>query len=90
MPATKKTLPSLYSFPGFQAQSELNEIESDPEARVVKLKRLQKKRNARAAENDRGRSMIPKSNSFGICPRAGQESILSSSCGGFTARAAKK
>jgi hypothetical protein len=85
---TKKTLPSLYSFPGFQAQSELKEIATDPEARIITLKRLQKKRNARTVENVRARFMIPKSNAFGICPRVGQESFLSSSSVGFSARAA--
>lgn len=84
--AAKKTLSSLYSFPGFQAQSELQEIAVDPGARVITLKRLQKKRDARAAGNNRARFMIPKSNAFGIYLRVGQESILSSSSGGFTVR----
>jgi len=86
----KMTLSSLYSFPGFQAQSELKEITSDPEARLITLKRIQKKRNVRSAGNDHARSMIRKSNGSGICRQAGKESILSSSSDGFSARAATR
>ena len=39
----KDTLRSLYSFPGFEALQELNPYTRDPEARVVTLRRHQKK-----------------------------------------------
>ena len=44
----KATLRSLYSFPGFQALSTLKEVPEDPGARIIVLRRRQKKRSAPA------------------------------------------
>jgi hypothetical protein len=46
----KKHLNALYSFPGFRARARLNGIFQDPMARVIELKRRQKKQPARYAE----------------------------------------
>jgi hypothetical protein len=42
----KDTLKGLYSFPGFEALSDLNPHLRDPEARIVTLQRHQKKISA--------------------------------------------
>ena len=44
------TLKDLYSFPGFRALSRLTEHPDDPGARVVTLRRRQKKVSARPAD----------------------------------------
>jgi len=46
----KKHLNDLYSFPGFRARTRLNGIFQDQTARVIELKRRQKKQPARYAE----------------------------------------
>jgi hypothetical protein len=84
----KQTLLSLYSFKGFRARSKLKGIDKDPEARVITLKRRQKKRNARAAGKVHAHSMIPKSNACAIYPRAGRGYFSSSNSDGFIAKAA--
>jgi hypothetical protein len=43
---TKTTLSDLYSFPGFRALSKLKGILGDSPARVITLRRRQKKRHA--------------------------------------------
>jgi len=42
------TLNSLYSFPGFRALSKLKEVPEDPDARIIVLRRRQKKQHAPA------------------------------------------
>ena len=47
----KKRLTDGYIFKGFKAMQLIHGIESDPNARIIKLKRLQKKLCAAVVEN---------------------------------------
>ena len=47
----KKRLTDGYIFKGFKAMQLIHGIESDPNARIIKLKRLQKKVYAAVVEN---------------------------------------
>lgn len=82
---TKKTLLSLYSFPGFRAQAKLKEILEDPQARVITLKRLQKKLSARTVEKIPAFFMIPRPSGSVISPQVEHGSILILNNGDFFA-----
>jgi hypothetical protein len=47
---TRKTLRDIYSFPGFRARATLKPHPKDPDGRIVKLERRQKKRFALAVD----------------------------------------
>jgi hypothetical protein len=46
---TIKTLRDIYSFPGFRARATLKPHPKDPDGRIVRLERRQKKQSALAA-----------------------------------------
>ena len=46
---TRKTLRDIYSFPGFRARATLKPHPKDPQGRIVRLERRQKKQSARVA-----------------------------------------
>ncbi len=46
---TIKTLRDIYSFPGFRARARLKPHPKDPDGRIVRLERRQKKQSALAA-----------------------------------------
>jgi len=48
------TLYHAYTFPGFKPDRTLLTMDTDPDARVIVLKRTQKKRSARSAEKGTG------------------------------------
>jgi hypothetical protein len=47
---TRKTLRDIYSFPGFRARARLKPHPKDPDGRIVRLERRQKKRSALVAD----------------------------------------
>jgi hypothetical protein len=51
---TKRRLLDEYRFPGFHPQSEIQGIFGDPKARIIHLKRAQKKRYADAVDGVTG------------------------------------
>lgn len=82
---TKLTLKDLYSFPGFRALTKLEPHPEDSDARVVMLRRRQKKVPALAAA---GRCPVITTENFtasGIWPAAARECTSNSSIAGSTA-----
>jgi len=63
---TPYTIKDLYSFPGFEALLTLQEVPEDPGARVITLRRRQKKVFAPAAAMCNAAFTIAKSTAFGI------------------------
>jgi len=61
-----ETIKDLYSFPGFEALLTLQEVPEDPGARVITLRRRQKKVSAPAAGISSAVFMTAKSNAFVI------------------------
>lgn len=62
----KKRLTDGYSFRGFRPYQVVSGIDDDPCARIVRLKRIQKKRNVLNAGNLTAAITIRKPNSLGI------------------------
>jgi hypothetical protein len=48
---TRKNLVSAYDMPGYMAVNYIDEYPDRPDARIVTLKRIQKKRNVQSATN---------------------------------------
>ncbi len=76
------TLKDLYSFPGFRALVKLKPHPEDPDARVVTLRRRQKKTSVPAVAESGPVVMTVKSTVSGIWPAAAREYISSSSPAG--------
>src|SRR5450756_377385 len=57
-----------YHFPGFRPRSEIQVIFGDPCARVIRLKRIEKKRSADVAVRQIGATTTRKCSRHGICP----------------------
>jgi hypothetical protein len=64
----KRRLLDEYQFPGFRLRSEIQGIFGDPRARVIRLKRTQKKRFADAVARLIADTTTRKCNRHGICP----------------------
>jgi len=64
----KRRLLDEYHFPGFRPRSEIQGIFGDPRARVIRLKRIQKKRSADVAARHIGATTTRKCSGHGICP----------------------
>ena len=64
----KKRLLDEYQFPGFRPLSAIQGIFGDPRARVIRLKRTQKKRFADAVARLIAAITTRKCNRHGICP----------------------
>lgn len=69
---TTKTLKALFSFPGFEAQRNLEGIFGEPQARVIRLKRQKKQLSAQDAAKDIAAIMTAKKNR---CETLTQEAI---------------
>jgi hypothetical protein len=83
----KTTLRSLYSFPGFQALATLKEVPEDPGARIIVLRRRQKKQPVPAVTVKRAYT-IGAPIKFGTWTPAASASIWSSSIAGYAAKGA--
>ena len=81
---TKLTLKDLYSFPGFRALTRLKSNLEDPDARVVMLRRHQKKVPALAVAEFNPAITTEKFTAFGTWPAAVRECILNSNPVGFS------
>lgn len=77
----KTSLRSLYSFPGFFALATLKEVPEDPGARIIVLRRRQKKRFVPAVRLKEA-STIARPIKFGIWIQAASASISHSSTAG--------
>jgi len=64
----KRRLLDEYQFPGFRPLSKIQGIFGDPKARVIILKRIQKKRYADAVAQPIADTTTGKLNGHGICP----------------------
>jgi hypothetical protein len=84
----KTTLRALYSFPGFQALATLKEVPEDPGARIIVLRRQQKKQSAPAVTVKRA-STIGASIRFETWTPVASASIWSSSTAACYAKGAK-
>lgn len=84
----KTTLSALYSFPGFRALSRLKDDPGDPGARIIVLRRRQKKLPVPVAERNVA-SMIASLTGSGTWTPAAFVSILSSSTAAYSAEGAK-
>ena len=82
---TQLTLKDLYSFHGFRALTKLEPHPEDSGARVVTLRRRQKKVPALAAAGANRVIMTESFIAFGTWPAAAQECILNSNTAGSTA-----
>jgi hypothetical protein len=71
----KKRLLDEYRFPGFRPMSKIQGIFGDPKARVIILKRIQKKRYADAVAQPIAGTTTGKLNGHGIC-RAGMPGYI--------------
>jgi len=84
----KTTLRSLYSFPGFQALAALKEIPEDRGARIIVLRRRQKKQPV-LVDTVKRASTIGVPIRFGTWTPAASASTWNSSIAGYTAKGAK-
>jgi hypothetical protein len=84
----KTTLRSLYSFPGFQAFATLKAVPDDPGARIIVLRRRQKKQPAPAVIVKQAATIEPFTRSETLMPAA-SVSTWSSSTAGYAARGAR-
>jgi hypothetical protein len=75
---TKRMFAELYSFPGFRAKAKFKGVFGDPHARIVDLRRVQKKRHALSAGGVRGAFTIAESTKYAIWTAAGCESTWNS------------
>jgi hypothetical protein len=82
------TLKDLYSFPGFRARIKLKPHPEDPDARIVTLRRRQKKTSAPVVAGLGLAVMIVKFTMSGTWPAAARECILSSNTAGSIAAVA--
>src|SRR4030065_2362285 len=64
----KRGLLEQYQFPGFRPRSKIQGIFGDPKARVIRLKRTQKKQHVATAERYTGVTTTRPSGVYGICP----------------------
>ena len=71
-----KRLTDAYQFPGFQPQLRVVGVFGDPKARVIRLKRVEKKHVVQTVVGSIEASMTTKSDVYGIFPVETQESIL--------------
>lgn len=79
-----KKLLDVYTFPGFRPLAVVKGKFGDHKARIIELKRLQKKLSVDAAERRVGVSMTEKTDWLGIYPAAMSGSIWKWRCGGLT------
>jgi hypothetical protein len=86
----KRRLLDEYQFPGFRPRSRIQGIFGDPKARVIRLKRSQKKQHVVAAA--RGIAVITtrQCDRYGICPVGMPGSIWKWKSGESTARSAAR
>lgn len=84
-----KTIKDLYSFPGFEALLTLQEVLEDPGARVITLRRRQKKVLAPVAGMFSAAFMTARSIEFGIFAEPAFAYGLNSSTAGLNATGAK-
>ena len=82
----KRRLLDEYQFPGFRPRSEIQGIFGDPKARVIRLKRTQKKRFADAVAQFIADTTTRKCNRHGICPAGMPGYIWKQRSGESTAR----
>ena len=66
--AKKRRLLDEYRFPGFRPRSEVQGIFGDPRARVIRLKRAQKKQHAVVAVPSIGVITTRQHDGYGTCP----------------------
>ena len=81
----RRRLADTYSFDGFRAQSSVQGIFGDPQARVVSLTRRRKKRSAANAGRRNLVGTTALGDGYGICRAGSTAFILSLRCGGLTA-----
>lgn len=75
---TKRTFAELYSFPGFRAKAKFKGVFGDPHARIVELRRVQKKRHAPSAGGVGGAFTITEYTEYATGTAAGCESTWNS------------
>jgi hypothetical protein len=68
--AKNSTLYQAYAFPGFKPDSKLLPMDEEPDARVIVLRRTQKKRYARSAGKGIGLITTARPSWLGINPAA--------------------
>ncbi len=86
---TKTSLKDLYSFPGFRALIRLRPHPEDPDARVVTLRRRQKKVLVPAADMSSAVFMTTGRIVSAMSQAVEHECMLSSSIAGFSAQGAR-
>jgi len=64
----KRSLLDAYRFPGFRPRARIKGIFGDPQSRVIRLERRQKKRRAAGVAPGTGVSTTARSVVSGICP----------------------
>lgn len=64
----KRRLLDEYEFPGFRPSSKIQGVFGDPKARVIRLKRTQKKRHAVAAAKYIAVTTTNQDDGYGTCP----------------------
>ena len=79
-----------YQFPGFRPIARIQGIFGDSKARVISLKRSQKKRHAVAAAQSISVITTRQCDGYGICPVGMQGSIWKWTSDGFSARSVGK
>ena len=84
-----RTIKDLYSFPGFEALLTLKEIPEDPGARVITLRRRQKKIPVPVAGTPKAVFMIVRFTTFKICPELAFAYGSSSNTAGLSATGAR-
>jgi len=72
-----------YRFPGYRPKARIRGVFGDPRARVIELKRIQKKRYGAAAERFIGVITTRSCGRYGIFPVGILGSIWRWRCGGF-------
>lgn len=87
---TNKTLTELYSFPGFKAQSKLKGIFGDHTARIITLKRIQKKQFVPTVVKVQEHTTIQQLKEYAICLQGEFEFFLNLNNGDSFARTAIK
>jgi hypothetical protein len=86
---TIKTLRDVYSFPGFRARSTLKPNPKDPNGRIVRLERRQKKQSAHAVVGRHQAFGTDEPMWYATWMPEQPEYILSSSTAGLPARSVK-
>jgi hypothetical protein len=86
----KRRLQDEYQFPGFRPMSKIQGVFGDPKARVIRLKRSQKKRHVVVAALCIGVITTRQFDGYGICPVGMHGSTWKWKYGGFSARCVGK